>query len=182
MTTRLEPGTTFAAADSTVAVEVLVCGSPDRGDDGAALAVAALVGQHAGDDIAVRVVGSLDIGHLLAVPPDAGVVIVDAAVGTGAGNIVVLPLTGVIGRGGGPRPRSSHALPFPEVIALAELMRGRPLRGRIVVIGGVAFGLGDPYSRSVAAALPALATAVIDAIAEVGSSALAPATSGNPTA
>ena len=109
----------------------------------------------------------LDIDDLLAVPPDAGVVIVDTAIGIRAGRIVELPLTGLIGRDDGPHPRSSHALAFPEVVGLADFMRGRPLGGRVVVIGGASFGLGEPFSRAVAAALPALATAILDAVEDV---------------
>ena len=117
MTTGRSPGAPAAPEAQpgrTVPVEVLVCGSPDRGDDGAAIAAAALIGEHA-DDVRIQVVGSLDIDHLLAIPLDAGVVIVDAAVGIRAGRIVELPITGLIGREDRPRPRSSHALAFPEV-------------------------------------------------------------------
>ena len=49
---------TALTAAEPVAVEVLVCGAPDRGDDGAPMAAAGLVGQHAGANVRVRVVGS----------------------------------------------------------------------------------------------------------------------------
>jgi hydrogenase maturation protease len=150
-------------ADS-VAVDVLVCGSPDRGDDGAPIKVAALIAHRVPDDVRVRIVCQLDIDDLLAVPRDAGVVIVDAAVGIPPGRIVELPVTGLVGRDDGPRPRSSHALAFPEVIGLAGLLRSRPVRGSIVAIGGLHFGLGAALSRPVAVALPALVDAVIQAI------------------
>ena len=179
MTTRRAPVTPTAEPGRTVAVEVLVCGSPDRGDDGAAIAAAALLDKQADDNVRIRVVGSLDIDHLLAVPADAGVVIVDAAVGIRAGRIVELPLTGLIGREDGPRPRSSHALAFPEVIGLADFIRGRPLCGRVVVIGGASFGFGEPFSRPVASALPALATAVLDAVEDVRAAAITAGTSSS---
>lgn len=172
MTPRRAPVMPTPEPGRTVAVEVLVCGSPDRGDDGAAIAAAALIGPHAGDDILIRVVGSLDIDDLLVVPVDTGVVIVDAGVGIRAGRIVELALTGLIGRDGGPRPRSSHALAFPDVISLADFIRGRPLCGRVVVIGGASFGFGAPFSRPVAAALPALAMAILDAVDDVRSAAI----------
>jgi hydrogenase maturation protease len=169
MTTVRATGSPTAGHQPTTVVEVLVCGTPDRSDDGAAIAAATLIGQHAAAGVRIRVVGSLDIDDLLAVPPAAGVVIVDAAVGIRAGRIVELPLTGLIGRDDGPRPRSSHALAFPEVVALASFIRGRPLSGRVVVIGGSSFGFGAPFSRPVAAALPALATAILDAVEDVRS-------------
>jgi len=153
-----------AAGSASVAVEVLVCGSPDRGDDGAPMAAAALLRDGLPKDVRIQVVGQLDIDHLLAVPAGARVVIVDAAVGVRPGQIVELPLTGLVGREDRLRPRSSHALMFPEVIGLAELIRGRPVQGRIVVIGGMAFGLGAAFSPRVAKAIPALVGAIREAV------------------
>jgi hydrogenase maturation protease len=151
-------------AAGPVGVEVLVCGSPDRGDDGAPIMAAALIDNRMPDDVRVRTVGHLDIDDLLAVPRDAGVVIVDAAVGIPPGRIVELPVTGLVGRDDGFRARSSHALAFPEVIGLAGLIRNRPMRGLIVAIGGSQFDLGASLSRPVAVALPALADAVVQAV------------------
>jgi hydrogenase maturation protease len=152
-----------AVSTSPVAVEVLLCGSLDRGDDCAPMAAAALLRDRMPDDVRVRIVGQLDIDDLLAVPAGARVVIVDAAVGIHAGQIVELPLTGLVGREDRLRPRSSHALAFPEVIGLAELIRGRPAQGRIVAIGGTAFGLGAALSPPVARAIPALVAAIREA-------------------
>jgi hydrogenase maturation protease len=146
---------------------VLICGSPDRGDDGAPLAAATVLRQDLPADVRVRTVGQLDIDDLLAVTADAGVVIVDAAVGIRPGQIVEIPLNGLVAREDRLRPRSSHALAFPEVIGLAEVMRGRPMRGLIVAIGGKAFGLGAAFSPRVARAIPTLVAAVRDAIQRV---------------
>ena len=59
--------------------------------------------------------------------------------GSGPERIVELPLTGLIGREDGPRPRSSHALAFPEVIGArrvhprpAAVRPGRGHRRRLV--------------------------------------------------
>jgi hydrogenase maturation protease len=142
----------------SIATDVLVCGSSDRGDDGAPIAAAAALRADLPDDVRIRVVGRLDIDDLLDVPAGARVVIVDAAIGIRPGEIVELPLTGLL------RPRSSHALAIPEVIGLAGLLRGRPLEGRVVVVGGVAFGLGASLSPSVARAIPALVRAIRDAV------------------
>ena len=150
-----------------VEVEILVCGSSDRGDDGAPIVAIGLLG-HLPDGVRARSVGQLDIDDLLAVPADARVVIVDAAVGIPAGSVVELPLTGFIARADQLRPRSSHSLAFPEVIGLAELMRGHPLRGEIVAIGGAQFGLGAPLSRPVADALPRLVDTIREAMVKDG--------------
>jgi hydrogenase maturation protease len=145
-------------------VEVLVCGSRDRGDDGAPVAAAGSLRSRLPADARLRVVGQLDIDDLLAVPDGARVVIVDAAVGIRPGRIVELPLTGFIGRTDRLRPRSSHSLAFPEVIGLAQLLRGHPLEGVIVAIGGKKFGLGEDVSDPVLKALPALVESIVRAI------------------
>jgi hydrogenase maturation protease len=155
-------------------VEILVCGSPDRGDDGAGLAVIPLVRAHLPANIGLKAVGLLDIDHLLAIPSGVGVVIVDAAIGIPPGQIVTMPLNGLIGRDD-IHPRSSHALAFPEVIGVADMLRRTPLRGEIVAIGARQFGLGRPLSRRVATALPALATAILRA-----ASLLQPAAARHP--
>ena len=69
------------AASRAVAVEVLVCGSPDRGDDSAPIAAAALLRDRLPINVRLRIVGQLDIDDLLRVPAGAGAVIVDAAKG-----------------------------------------------------------------------------------------------------
>jgi hydrogenase maturation protease len=161
---RAQSAARYPVTQRSVAVEVLACGSLDRGDDRAGLVAAKAVAKVVPDDVRVRTVGQLDIDDLLAVPPGARVVIVDAATGVRGGQIVELPLTGLIGRADGLRPRSSHALAFPEVIGLADLLRGRPLSGHIVAIGGVTFGLGATMSRSVTKALPTFVSAILAAI------------------
>ena len=150
-----------------VAVEVLICGSMDRGDDGAAIAAAPAIRDRLAPDERLRVVGQLDIDDLLGVPAGAGVVIVDTATGLRRGEIVELPLDGLIARDDEVRPRSSHSLEFREVIGLADMIRGRPLRGRIIAIGGGKFGLGAPLSPTVVKALPALIGAVLDAVRRI---------------
>lgn len=149
-----------------IAVEILVCGSPDRADDGAPIAACELLRATLPGDVSLRVVGQLDIDDLLSIRAGAGVVVVDAATGIEPGDVVELPLTGLSG-GATVRARSSHALAIPEVVGLAEMIRGRPLRGRVVAIGGSQFGLGRPLSKSVTLALPALAQAVLGAIERV---------------
>src|SRR5512138_2128920 len=84
-----------------VAVEVLVCGSPDRGDDGAPLAVMGRLRDQLPPDVTIRPVGMLDVDDLLSIPRGAGVVIVDAATGIDPGAIVELALNGLIGRSDG---------------------------------------------------------------------------------
>jgi hydrogenase maturation protease len=120
-------------------------------------------------DAKVRItqIGQLDVDDLLGVPQGSGVVIVDAATGIDPGAILELPLRALVGMEDTVQPRSTHALAMPEVIGLADMLRGRPLIGRIVVIGARRFTLGRPLTRRVAAALPALARAVGTAVEQV---------------
>ncbi len=137
-------------------VVVLVCGEPERGDDAAALAaVEALPAPIAARAAIVRV-GQLEVDHLLDVPHGAGCIVVDAAVGVAPGDVVVIPLADIADRSAAGSPRSSHALPPDQVIALAAALRGGPPAGVFVGIGGAAFGLGAGLSPAVRSGLPLL--------------------------
>jgi hydrogenase maturation protease len=155
-------------------VEVLACGAPDRGDDGAAVMAVGRLADALPPDVRTRIVGQLDIDDLLAVPKGAGVVVADTALGVDPGWIVEIPFSGLAGREAGIRPRSSHALSIPETIAVASIIRGHPLPGIVVAIGGVDFGLGEALSWPVASALDAFVLAIADAVGRVRSQVLAP--------
>ncbi len=178
MTTLLETGPQVRTPDvvepavevnpvSPVRVEILACGSPDRGDDGASLAAVTRLADSLPADVRIRIVGQLDIDDLLAVPRGAGAIVVDTAVGIDPGWIVEIPFSGLAGRESGIRPRSSHALSIPETIGVASMIRGRPLEGIVVAIGGVDFGLGDSLSWPVLAGLDAFTMAIADAVRRV---------------
>ena len=159
-------------------VDVLVCGSPDRGDDGAALAALARLVATLPADVRVRVVGRLEVDDLLAVPAHAGVVIVDTVTGVDPGRIVRMPLRSLVGRESGLRLRSSNALAVPEVIGLADMIRRRPLVGVVVAVGGLEFGLGDAFSWPVSTALRAFGEAIVGAIDRVRAEVVGEATRG----
>ena len=152
---------------STILVEILACGGPDRGDDAAAVIAVSRLADALPIDVRSRIVGQLDIDDLLAVPPGAGAIVVDTAVGVDPGWIVEIPFSGLVGRESGIRPRSSHALSIPETIGVASIIRGRPLQGMVVAIGGVDFGLGEALSWPVATAMDAFVLAITDAVSRV---------------
>jgi hydrogenase maturation protease len=152
---------------TTTLVEVLACGAPDRGDDGAAVMAVGRLTDALPDDVRIRLVGQLDIDDLLSVPPGAGAIVVDTAVGIDPGWIVEIPFSGLAGRESGIRPRSSHALSIPETIGVASMIRGRPLEGMVVAIGGVDFGLGESLSWPVIAGMDAFTMAIADAVRRV---------------
>lgn len=164
-------------------VRLLVCGNPDRGDDGAPLeAIAGLLPglpAHLLVDLDIRRCEQLEIEDLVELPDGAACVVVDAALGIAPGSVVTLPLTDVPARdaAAGPVPRSSHVLPIGQLVAIAEIMRGARLDGSLVAVGGGAFGFGPGLGRPVRRALPAFQAAIEAALidAALSSSTVVPA-------
>ena len=116
-------------------VRVLVCGSADRGDDGAALTAIAHVLPSLERAICVRLeirrCPQLDATDLIDVAPDEACLILDTVVGVDAGQIVELPLAALV-RSLEVAPRSSHALPIQQVVGIAEAVRGSLPPGRFL--------------------------------------------------
>jgi hypothetical protein len=153
-------------------VEVLACGDPGRGDDGAPVAALTELADLP-SDVTIRLVGDLDIDDLLAVPPGAGAVVIDTATGVDPGWVVEIPFVGFAGRSSGIHARSSDVLARPETVGVASMIRGRPLLGVLVAIGGESFGPGDAFSWPVAAGLCNFRVAIIDAIDRVRAQVIA---------
>ena len=154
-------------------VEVLACGDPGRGDDGAPVAALIELGDDLPTDVTIRLVGDLDIDDLLAIPPGAGAVVIDTATGVDPGWVIEIPFVGFAGRTSGIHARSSDVLARPETVGVASMIRGRPLLGVIVAIGGASFGLGDSLSWPVAAGLCNFRVAIIDAVDRVRAQVIA---------
>jgi hydrogenase maturation protease len=144
-------------------VRVLVCGSADRGDDGAALTAIAHVLPSLDAAICARLeirrCPQLDATDLIDVSPDEACLILDTVVGVEAGQIVELPLAALV-RDLEVAPRSSHALPIQQVVGIAEAVRGSLPSGLFLGIGGKWFGFGSTRSRAVRQAMPAFERAV----------------------
>jgi Ni,Fe-hydrogenase maturation factor len=173
---------------------VLACGDELRGDDGVALAVVGALPPAVLARAEVRIVRAVEVEDLVALPVGSRVVIIDAVAGPTPGQLVEIELAALHGRApdratpdagassapdaavkhprtpGAPdvSPTSSHQLPFPEVVALAGLLRNAPLEGRFVGVGIESVAFGSGLSRPVAAAVPALAEAVARAVQALG--------------
>ena len=158
---------------ASVIVEVLACGDPDRGDEGASVAALADLAPGLPSDVSIRRVGHLDIEDLLAVPPGAGVVVVDTASGVDPGWVVEIPFMGFAGRESGIRARSSDTLSRPETVGVASMIRGHPLVGVLVAIGGASFGSGDALSWPVTSGMCSFRVAIADAIERVRAQVIA---------
>lgn len=151
-------------------VRILVCGSADRGDDGAALSAIAHVLPHLDSAVCrrleVRRCPQLDASDLVDVLPDEACLVLDTVVGVAPGSVVDLPID-ALAAGDGILPRSSHALPIQQVISIAESVRGSLPRGRFVGIGGKWFGFGPTRSRALRDAMPEFEQAISAAIVEL---------------
>jgi len=152
-----------ASQPVTRPVRVLVCGERLRGDDAAALlAVEALpAGVCALAEIIE--VGQLEIESVMDVPDGVALIVVDAAVGVGPGEVVTMPLAAVA-QPGAVGPWSTHSMPPDQVIALGGALRGSLPVGVFVGIGVAEFGLGEELSPAVQSGLAAFVDAIATAI------------------
>lgn len=161
------------ASDETVAVEVLACGQANCGDDGLAAVVEQNLRRRLPADTRFRLIGRLEIDHLLAIAEGARTVIVDVAAGVRGGRVIRLPLDGLVDRIDELRPRRCEALGFPEVLGVAGVIRGHPLHGQLVLVGGVRYAVGSELSPSVQRAVWKVIKAVEAACAAVRTDSVA---------
>jgi hydrogenase maturation protease len=142
-------------------IHLLVCGERLRGDDAAApLAVDRLPADVRGL-ATISEVGAISPDMVVALGDDAAVVLADAALGIAAGRIVTRPLEFLADPASlGPAPASSHGLSARHVLALVAEIRGAPVRGTFVGVGGAGFGFGEGLSAAVAASLPEFSAAI----------------------
>ena len=139
-------------------VRLFVCGTADRGDDGAALsAVATLLPSLPSallEHLEVRRCGHLRAEDILGMPSGEFAVVVDAAIGVPPGHVVAVPIRTLGDIAGGPMPRSFQESGLEAIFAAAhaETPDAMP-EGVFVGIGGRRFGYGRPLSRSVRLAM-----------------------------
>jgi hydrogenase maturation protease len=133
-------------------VTILVCGEPLRGDDAVADAIVDALSPSTRAMAEVRYVGALMPDDLLAA--GGPVIVVDAIFGPPPGEVVDLPLSALRSVTAKVEIGSSHSIPLPAVVALAERMAGQEVEGRFIGIAGETFGHGEALSPTVADALP----------------------------
>jgi hypothetical protein len=139
-------------------VRLFVCGTADRGDDGAALsAVATLLPSLPSallERLEVRRCGHLRAEDILGMPIGEMAVVVDAAAGVPPGHVVAVPIRALAESNGGPMPRSflESGLESTFAAVAASRVGGLP-DGIFIGIGGRRFGYGRPLSRSVRLAM-----------------------------
>ncbi|HEY6056639.1 MAG TPA: hydrogenase maturation protease [Candidatus Limnocylindrales bacterium] len=143
-------------------VRVFVCGSPDRGDDAAAIIAVEELPEAVRELAEIVVCGALGVEDLADVPDGGACLVLDAAVGVPPGEIIDGSIASLAdrARSAGPAPHSSHVLPIGEILGLARAVRGSLPRGAFLGLGSSSFGIGDPLSPAVAAALPGFRAAI----------------------
>jgi hydrogenase maturation protease len=141
-------------------VRILICGTADRGDDGAALtAIARLLptlDPSVLERLEVRRCEQLDPLDLIDVAPEEACLVIDTVVGIEPGAVIAIPLDELCSRGAAGAPRSSHTLPIEQVLGLAAAIRGTLPAGTFVGIGGKWFGFGARHSRAVTSGIDEL--------------------------
>ncbi|MBI2781360.1 MAG: hydrogenase maturation protease [Chloroflexi bacterium] len=151
-------------------IRVLVCGSADRGDDGAALCAVAHILPRLDpalrQRVEVRRCEQLDAADLIDVADGEACLVLDTVVGVEPGTVVRIPLD-ELARLEAAGPRSSHALPISQVLGIAEAVRGQLPRGLFVGIGGKWFGFGETRSRALRDGMAAFEAAAEQAIQEL---------------
>lgn len=152
-------------------LRILVCGTADRGDDGAALVAISHVlpslPEALRGRIEIRRCPQLDVTDLLDIGPGESCVVIDTVVGVEPGRVVAMSLEDLARRPAGVAPRSSHALSVDDALLIAEAVRGSLPTGTFVGIGGKWFGYGERFSRAVKAGLPAFGDAIRCSIEEL---------------
>ena len=139
-------------------VRLFVCGTADRGDDGAALsAVATLLPSLPSallERLEVRRCGHLRVEDIMEMPIGELAVVVDAAAGVPPGHVVAVSIRSLADEDGGPMPRSFVENGLESTFAAAAATRADGLPDGIFIgIGGRRFGYGRPLSRSVRLAM-----------------------------
>ena len=151
-------------------VRVLVCGSADRGDDGAALNAVAHVLPRLEPDLRQRVeirrCPQLDPADLIDVADGEACLVLDTVIGVEPGSIVEISLDELT-RMEAAAPRSSHSVPIVQVLGIAEAIRGQLPRGRLVGIGGKWFGYGQTRSRALRSGMTAFEGTIEGAIRDL---------------
>ena len=107
----------------------------------------------------VRRIAALQPEDVMALPAGQRVLIVDAVVGPEPGDLVRMDLDALAFRVVPLRPGSSHQLPLPTVMGLAEAL-GSHHEGVFMGLAGSCFEPGAPLSEPVRRALPVVRLAI----------------------
>ena len=153
-----------SAADRPV--DVIACGRAGHRDEAVPLEVATAIEGRLPARARLLRAAQVGVDDLLAVRAGGSLVVIDVMSGLRPGQLFVGRLTDLGRSPGGPVARGARSLTIPGLLGLVDMIRGRPLPGVLVAIGGLRFGPGSAISPRVARGLPALIEAVLRAIDE----------------
>jgi Ni,Fe-hydrogenase maturation factor len=149
-------------------IVVFACGSPAHADHDS-IAIAACKGLPADvlERIDLKITGAMRPEYLRDLAADTCAIIADTVTGK-PGEIMETPFIELLGRELPLLVSSTPDQPLDEVVAMAELLRDKPLRGRFIGLGVESVDLTAPPDPH---ATERLRSAVLDAIVEGQASA-----------
>jgi len=125
-------------------IVVLTCGDPAHAEhDSVAIAAAKALPPEMLERVDVKLVGPMRPEYLRDLAPGTHVIVADTVIGT-PGEVTVIPLLELNGREEPLQASSTPDPPLDEVVAMAQLLRDEPLRGRFVGIGVESVDLRQP--------------------------------------
>lgn len=125
-------------------IVVFACGDPAHAEhESVAIAACTTLPADLLERLDVKLVGPMRPEYLRDLTPGTHAFIADTFVGT-PGQITVIPLLELSGREEPLAASSATELPLDEVVAMAQLLREAPLRGRFVGIGVESVDLRQP--------------------------------------
>lgn len=125
-------------------VVLFACGDPAHAEhDSVAIAAAAGLPPETLQRVDLKLTGPMRPEYLRDLAPGTRVIVADTVMGT-AGAIVELPLLELSGREEPLAASSTADPPLDEVVAMAQLLRDEPLRGRFVGLGVERVDLSAP--------------------------------------
>ena len=146
-------------------IVVFACGDPAHGEhDSVAIAACTGLPPEALERIDLKLVGPMRPEYLRDLEPATFVIIADTFEGTD-GETVVVPLLELSGREEPLAVSSTTEPPLDEVVAMAQLLRDEPLRGRFVGLGVESVDLNEEPPVD---ATEALRTAIATLLEERG--------------
>jgi Ni,Fe-hydrogenase maturation factor len=145
-------------------IVIFACGDPAHGEhDSVAIAACTSLPAEVLERIDLKLVGPMRPEYLRDLAPGTHVVIVDTVPGT-PGQIELTHFDDLVGREAPLEASSSTIQPLDEVIAMAQLVRSEPIRGRFLGLGVEAVDLSAPPD---ATAVEQMRTAVVKAVDEL---------------
>jgi hypothetical protein len=145
-------------------IVVFACGDPAHAEhESIAIAACTTLPAATLERVDLKLVGPMRPEYLRDLGPGTGVLIVDTVAGT-PGALVEISFLDLVGREEPLLTSSTPDQPLDEVIAMAELLRDEPLRGRLIGLAVASVDLRAEPDPAAVATLRAAVAAAIEAL------------------